>query len=62
VRETKILEEQQLPKGVFTCDHSGLEINKSSEIPLISAGFGLPVSRLYAQYFGGDVHLVSMEG
>jgi pyruvate dehydrogenase kinase 2/3/4 len=25
-------------------------------------GFGLPVSRLYAQYFGGDVSLVSMEG
>jgi pyruvate dehydrogenase kinase 2/3/4 len=25
-------------------------------------GFGLPMSRLYAQYFGGDVSFSSMEG
>ncbi len=24
-------------------------------------GFGLPISRLYAQYFGGDLQLVSMQ-
>ena len=30
--------------------------------PMAGLGFGLPVSRLYAQYFGGDVQLVSMEG
>ena len=30
--------------------------------PMAGLGFGLPVSRLYAQYFGGDVCLVSMEG
>ena len=23
---------------------------------------GLPISRVYARYFGGDLHIVSMEG
>lgn len=30
--------------------------------PMAGLGFGLPTSRLYAQYFGGDVQLSSMEG
>ena len=25
-------------------------------------GYGLPISRLYARYFGGDLQVVSMEG
>jgi hypothetical protein len=25
-------------------------------------GYGLPISRLYARYFGGDLHVVPMEG
>merc|ERR1711988_301387 len=25
-------------------------------------GFGLPLSRVYAQYFGGDIHVQSMHG
>ena len=28
VRETEILAEQQLPQGVFVCDHAGLVINQ----------------------------------
>ncbi len=30
--------------------------------PLAGLGYGLPVSRLYARYFGGDLQVLSMEG
>jgi pyruvate dehydrogenase kinase 2/3/4 len=30
--------------------------------PLSGLGYGLPIARLYARYFGGDVQLMSIEG
>jgi pyruvate dehydrogenase kinase 2/3/4 len=32
------------------------------ETPLSGLGYGLPISRVYAKYFGGDLDIVSMEG
>jgi pyruvate dehydrogenase kinase 2/3/4 len=30
--------------------------------PLAGLGYGLPISRNYARYFGGDLQIMSMEG
>ncbi|KAJ1806682.1 [Pyruvate dehydrogenase (acetyl-transferring)] kinase isozyme 2, partial [Coemansia sp. RSA 2599] len=39
------------------------EFDKSDfKAPLAGFGYGLPLSRLYARYFGGDLKLISMEG
>lgn len=34
----------------------------SNANPIAGLGYGLPISRSYCQYFGGDLDLVSMEG
>lgn len=30
--------------------------------PLAGLGYGLPISRCYARFFGGDMSIMSMEG
>ncbi|XP_068192658.1 pyruvate dehydrogenase (acetyl-transferring) kinase isozyme 2, mitochondrial-like [Antennarius striatus] len=37
-------------------------IGDKHRAPLAGFGYGLPISRLYARYFQGDLHLFSMEG
>ena len=34
----------------------------SGTVPLAGYGYGLPLSRLYARYFGGDLEIFSNEG
>ncbi|RXK39469.1 hypothetical protein M231_03302 [Tremella mesenterica] len=43
----------------------GLEANIESsdfKAPMAGFGYGLPLSRLYARFFGGDLRLISMDG
>lgn len=34
----------------------------STRAPMAGLGFGLPISRVFARYFGGDLHILSMQG
>jgi len=42
-------------------DHKG-NFDHSLDSPLAGLGYGLPISRAYARYFGGDLSIMSMEG
>jgi pyruvate dehydrogenase kinase 2/3/4 len=37
-------------------------VDHSIDSPLAGLGYGLPISRSYCRYFGGDLSIMSMEG
>lgn len=46
----------------FITDQHSTSPDHSKESPLAGLGYGLPISRSYCRYFGGDLDLLSMEG
>ncbi|XP_065863943.1 pyruvate dehydrogenase (acetyl-transferring) kinase, mitochondrial [Euphorbia lathyris] len=38
------------------------DLGTADSVTMAGYGYGLPISRLYAQYFGGDLQIISMEG
>ncbi|GMI70228.1 pyruvate dehydrogenase kinase [Hibiscus trionum] len=38
------------------------DLGTDDRITMAGFGYGIPISRLYAQYFGGDLQVISMEG
>ncbi|PON64837.1 Nitrogen fixation negative regulator NifL [Parasponia andersonii] len=41
-------------------EHS--DLGTADTVTMAGYGYGLPISRLYARYFGGDLQIISMEG
>merc|ERR1712087_908510 len=37
-------------------------MGRDESAPIAGFGYGLPLSRLYARYFGGDLEVISMDG
>jgi len=48
-----------IQEGVVAFNES---VDHSIDSPLAGLGYGLPISRSYARYFGGDLSIMSMEG
>jgi pyruvate dehydrogenase kinase 2/3/4 len=42
--------------------HSNEGVDHGIDSPLAGLGYGLPISRSYCRYFGGDLSIMSMEG
>lgn len=38
------------------------DLGTADTVTMAGYGYGLPISRLYARYFGGDLQIISMEG
>ncbi|KAF5464867.1 pyruvate dehydrogenase (acetyl-transferring) kinase, mitochondrial-like isoform X2 [Juglans microcarpa x Juglans regia] len=38
------------------------DLGTADAVTMAGYGYGLPISRLYARYFGGDLQIISMEG
>ncbi|XP_076005978.1 pyruvate dehydrogenase kinase, isozyme 4 [Genypterus blacodes] len=53
---------ERLFSYMYSTAPSPVHTDNSRNAPLAGFGYGLPISRLYAKYFQGDLQLFSMEG
>jgi pyruvate dehydrogenase kinase 2/3/4 len=51
-----------IQEGMLQLDLSTNTTDHGVDAPIAGLGYGLPISRSYARYFGGDLELMSMEG
>ena len=49
------------PAGMVGVDENEA-VDHGIDSPLAGLGYGLPISRSYCRYFGGDLSIMSMEG
>ena len=47
-----------IQEGMFGNTH---DVDHGIDAPLAGLGYGLPISRSYCRYFGGDLSIMSME-
>lgn len=52
----------KIQQSTFHSSTANNESDFSIKSPLAGLGYGLPISRSYCRYFGGDLDLLSMEG
>ena len=50
-----------IQENLIACDDDETQDHSISS-PLAGLGYGLPISRSYARYFGGELSIMSMEG
>lgn len=51
------------PNPILSDDNDDVHYHEhNNRPPMAGFGYGLPISRLYARYFGGDLKVISMEG
>lgn len=50
------------PAEVFERLRPEISHDFGDDVPLAGLGYGLPIARIFARYFGGDMSIVSMEG
>lgn len=47
---------------IWSFGYTTAELQPMDKSPLAGFGYGLPLSKLYARYFGGDLKVISMDG
>ena len=54
---------EKMFKYSFTTTNQEINQYNQDMMPIMSGlGYGLPLSRLYCRYFGGDLHLIPFDG
>ncbi|KAI4335078.1 hypothetical protein L6164_013759 [Bauhinia variegata] len=53
---------QEFLHTLYSTAKDDVDLEAADNVIMAGYGYGLPISPLYARYFGGDLQLISMEG